>query len=126
MANIKTFGSFFHEKRRACGLTLREFCRINNFDAGNISKIERNLLPPPQSKEILTKYANALGIKKGTDDWFEFFDMAATSVGKIPSDIASDDELMKALPILFRSIRNKELEENKLHDLIETIRKELR
>ncbi len=126
MANVKTFGSFFHEKRRTCGLTLRNFCRINDLDPGNISKIERNLLPPPQSQETLTKYTNALGIIKGTDEWFEFFDLAATAAGKIPHDIASDAELMNALPILFRAIRNKDLEEDKLRGLVESIRKELR
>lgn len=126
MTNTKTFGNYFHEKRRACGLTLREFCRIHNLDAGNISKIERNLLPPPHSKEILTKYTNALGINKGSDEWFEFFDLAATAAGRIPSDIASDNELMNALPVLFRAIRNKDLEEDNLRNLVNTIRKELR
>lgn len=126
MANAKTFGSFFNKKRRALGKTLREFCRINGLNAGNISKLERDLLSPPQSKEKLTKYADALGIKKGANDWFDFFDLAATAAGKIPSDIASDAELMGALPILFRSIRNKDLEEEELHDLIKSIRKELR
>ena len=126
MAEAKTFGEFFHKKRRATGLTLREFCRIHNFDAGNMSKIERSLLPPPQSRVKLIEYAKALDIKRGTDDWFEFFDLAAIAVNKIPTDIASDAELMSALPILFRSIRNKDLEEKKLHEFINSIRKELR
>ena len=34
------FGEFFKKKRRDLGLTLREFCRLNGFDPGNISKIK--------------------------------------------------------------------------------------
>ncbi len=120
------FGEFFKQKRRELGLTLREFCRINGFDPGNVSKIDRGLLPAPQSKGLRLTYASALGIEEGTDDWLRFCDLAATSVGKIPPDISSDAELMNALPVLFRSIRNKDLEEGELRKLIESIRQELR
>lgn len=124
------FGEFFKKKRRNLGLTLREFCRINGLDPGNISKIERGLIAPPQSRERRLNYAKALGIKEGTDDWLEFCDLAATSIGKIPSDIVSNHELLNALPILFRSIRVKgedpEAEEENLKKLVESIRKQLR
>jgi hypothetical protein len=52
--------------------------------------------------------------------------LATTSVGKIPQDIASDEELMNALPVLFRSIRRRPLEEEDLKKLTESIRRELR
>lgn len=124
------FGEFFKKKRRDLGLTLREFCRLNGFDPGNISKIERGLIAPPQSREKRLDYAKALGIKEGTDDWLEFCDLAATSIGKIPSDIVSNHELLNALPILFRSIRVKgedpEVEEANLKKIVESIRKQLR
>jgi transcriptional regulator with XRE-family HTH domain len=124
------FGEFFKKRRRDLGLTLREFCRLNGFDPGNISKIERGLIAPPQSREKRLDYAKALGIKEGTDDWLEFCDLAATSIGKIPSDIVSNHELLNALPILFRSIRVKgedqEVEEDNLKKIIESIRKQLR
>ena len=126
MAISGVFGTYFNEKRRALGLTLREFCRINSLDPGNISKIERGLLPPPQSKEKLSEYASALQIKEGTDSWLEFFDLAAASTGRIPSDIASDKEVMNALPVFFRSIRGKEMESEDIKKLIKSIRRELR
>lgn len=127
MAIAKTFGNFFNIKRRELGLTLREFCRKNGFDPGNLSKIERGLLPPPQLKKKRLEYAKALDIKEGTDDWLEFCDLATISVGKIPSYIVSNDELMNAVPILFRSIRGKkDIEKEDLEKLIETIRRELR
>lgn len=126
MKMYTNFGDFFSAKRKALRKTLREICRENGFDPGNISKLERGLLPPPQSKEKRLQYASALGIKKGSDDWLEFCDLAAISAGKIPTDIVSDKELLAAVPILFRSIRKDGIEKEKFQELLETIKKELR
>jgi transcriptional regulator with XRE-family HTH domain len=125
MPIAQNFGSFFKEKRRKLGLTLREFCRVNELDPGNISKIERGLLPPPKSKDILIKYAAALGIKEGTDDWLTFCDLAIVSAGKIPPDIVSNEQVMNALPVLFRSARERALNEEDLKNLVESIKQEL-
>ena len=101
-------------------------CRINGFDPGNVSKIERGLFQPPQSKEMLLKYAVAVGIDEGTEEWLTFCDLAITSAGKIPDDIITDQELMNALPVLFRTVRNKKLEKEDLGKLIKSIKRELR
>ncbi len=126
MAIAPNFGAFFKEKRRGLDLTLREFCRINELDPGNISKIERGLLSPPQSKEILVKYASTLGIKEGTDDWLIFCDLATTSAGKIPPDMVTNEQVMNALPVLFRTARRKTLDEKGLKKLVGSIKRELR
>ena len=120
------FEELFSAKRKALGKTLREFCRENGFDAGNISKIERGILTPPQSKEKRLQYASALGIKEGSDDWLEFCDLATISAGKIPTGIVSDKELMAEVPVLFRSIRKEGVEKAKIHELLEALKKELR
>lgn len=125
MAIARTFGDLFKLKRIEKGLTLREFCRINGFDPGNVSKIERGLFQPPQSKEMLTKYAMALGIKEGSEDWLAFCDLAIISAGKIPDDIMTNEELMNALPVLFRTVRNKTLDAESLENLIKSVRKEI-
>ncbi|MBW1692177.1 MAG: helix-turn-helix transcriptional regulator [Deltaproteobacteria bacterium] len=125
MPIAQNFGTFFKEKRRKLGFTLREFCRVNGLDPGNISKIERGLLPPPRGKDILNRYAAALGIKKGTDDWLTFCDLAMMSAGKIPPDIISNEQLMNALPVLFRSARERNLNEEDLRNLVESIKQEL-
>jgi len=118
------FGDFFKRKRMELGLTLREFCRKNGFDAGNISKIERGLARAPQSAEIKTKYATALGIREGTDDWLTFFDLAAADLGQIPEDLMKDERLLRSLPLLFRTVRDGEVSEGDLKRLIEAMRKE--
>ncbi len=46
------------------GITLREFCKSANLDPSNWSKIERNILQPPKSKEVLSTIANALNLKE--------------------------------------------------------------
>ncbi|MBI5739449.1 MAG: helix-turn-helix domain-containing protein [Nitrospirae bacterium] len=119
-----TFGEFFNIKRRDLGLTLREFCRQNGFDVGNMSKMERDLLSPPQDREKLETYAKALKIKKGTDDWINFFDLASVFSGRIPEDIMRDEKIVSALPLLFRTIKDKAVTEKDLDDIIKTLRDE--
>lgn len=126
MAVSRNFGNFFKQRRRELGFTLREFCRINGFDPGNISKLERGLLPPPSAKEKRLQFASALRIREGTDDWLTFCDLATTSAGKIPQDIVSDEEVMNALPVLFRTIRRRSLDKKDLKKLIDSVRRELR
>ena len=121
-----TFGEFFSAKRKVLGKTLREFCRENGFDAGNLSKIERGLKKPPQSKDLRMQYASALNIKEGSDDWLEFCNLATISAGKIPSHIVSDKELMAEVPILFRSINKGGIENDRIKELLEALKKELR
>ena len=68
-----TFGEFFKEKRIALKKTLRQFCAENKLDPGNISRLERGLMPPPQGSDKLVEYARYLQIKKGSDDWYQIF-----------------------------------------------------
>ena len=82
MPTRPTFGEFFKEKRISLKKTLRQFCAENKLDPGNISKLERGLMQPPQGSDKLEEYAKYLHIKKGTDDWYMFFDLAA--VGSRP------------------------------------------
>jgi len=116
------FGEFFKAKRIEKGFTLREFCKKFGLDPGNISKMERGLLKPPNSKEKLGEYAFYLGIEKGKDDWYEFFDLAAACKGEIPEEFLESEELVKSLPIIFRTIRGKRVSSKLLDELIERIR----
>jgi transcriptional regulator with XRE-family HTH domain len=121
-----SFGEFFSAKRKALRKTLREFCRENGFDAPNLSRIERGLQTPPQGKEKRLQYAQALGIKEGSDEWLEFCDLATISAGKIPDGIVSDKELMAQVPILFRSIKKEGVDKEKIEELLKALKKELR
>lgn len=118
-----TFGEFFKQNRIALRKTLRQFCLENNLDPGNISKLERGLLPPPQGSEKLEEYANYLRIKKGSDDWYEFFDLAHIESGRIPVELLKDDAVVASLPLLFRTLRGQKISDKKLDELVQLIRR---
>jgi transcriptional regulator with XRE-family HTH domain len=117
------FGRFFKEMRLRLGLGLREFCLTNGLDAGNISKLERGLVAPPRSREKLQDYASLLQLSEGSDEWYEFFDLAAAETGRIPDDILDDAALVEKLPVVFRTLRGKKVSEEKLDELVERIRR---
>jgi|SRR3989339_942845 len=118
---LMTFGEFFRQKRIALGFTLRSFCKQYQLDPGNVSRLERNILPPTIDEEKLAGYAMALQIKKETPDWMTFFDLAHTAKGRIPTDILNHEEAMKYLPLVFRTARGKKLTKKKLQDLVKLI-----
>ncbi|MBI2116108.1 MAG: helix-turn-helix transcriptional regulator [candidate division NC10 bacterium] len=117
------FGSLFKELRIRQKVTLRQFCEGHGYDPGNISKLERGLLPPPESKEKLTEYAKALKIRRGSDAWYQFFDLARASRGKLPPEILRKRDVVARLPLLFRTLRGQKVSEQKLNELIEMIRR---
>ena len=118
------FGEFFRKRRMALGSTLRKFCLESGLDPGNISRLERGLLSPPQDREKLESYARLLKIEKGSADWYEFFDLAAAETGRIPDEIMQDRELAGKLPLLFRTLRGDKVPDEKLDQLVRRIREE--
>jgi len=111
------FGDFFKKKRLESGKTLRQFCLENGLDPGNISKIERGILPPPQSREKLAHYAKCLGIVEGSDEWLEFFDIARADIGRIPEEILADSNIVAKLPLVFRTLKGQKLTGEQLEKL---------
>jgi transcriptional regulator with XRE-family HTH domain len=100
-----SFGAYFKELRTQKGRTLRAFCKANGLDPGNISRLERGKISPPESKENLLKYAKALGLKNGSKEWIEFFDRAAASRRELPVDLLRDEKVLEKLPAVFRTLR---------------------
>lgn len=117
------FASLFKELRKEKRITLRDFCETASADPGNISRLERGVLPPPQDREILERYAKALGLIDGSDVWYQFFDAAAADRGIIPRDIMNDAELVKELPAFFRTLRGQKPTEDDMLKVIEKIRR---
>ena len=94
----------------------------HSLDPGNISRIERGISSPPQSREKLEEYARYLGIEDGSDDWYYFFDYAAAATGRIPQDVMNDEKLVRKLPVVFRTLRGQKLSAEKLVELAESVR----
>lgn len=118
-----TFGPYLKNIRIQKRVTLRDFCKKADADPGNISRIERGVWPPPQDQDILERYAKALAIKEATDEWYRFFDYAAADRGIVPQDIMSDQEVVKMLPVFFRTMRGQKPTEKEMRELAEKIRK---
>jgi len=118
------YGEFVKEIRMKKEISLREFCKQAEMDASNWSKIERGLLAPPQDEDKLKNIARVLGIKIGSDTWKEMRDLANIDAGIIPDDIRSDAEILKALPMFFRTIRSDKPTAEELDKLIDMIKKE--
>ncbi len=116
------FGSFFESLRQRDKLTLREFCRRAGADPANISRMERGASPPPKTREILERYAKALGIESGSDEWYQFFDLAAADQGIVPEDLMKDRELVRALPAFFRTLRGQKPTPEEMRRIAEKIR----
>ncbi len=117
------FGPYLELLRQQNRLTLRDFCRRAGADPANISRMERGLAPPPKSRDILERYAAALGLHDGTDDWYGFFDLAAADQGIVPADIMADADLVKALPLFFRTLRGQKPSPEEMRQVAEKIRK---
>ena len=118
-----TFGPYLKNIRSQKRVTLRDFCKKADADPGNISRIERGVWPPPQDQDILERYAKALAIKEATDEWYRFFDYAAADRGILPQDIMSDQEVVKMLPVFFRTMRGQKPTEKEMRELVENVRK---
>jgi transcriptional regulator with XRE-family HTH domain len=122
---MSSFGEFVKARRAELGLTLRAFCLKWSIDPSNWSKMERGRLPPPQG-ERLAEYARFLQLAKGSDAWFELFDLAAAEAGRIPEDL-KDSELLEKLPVLFRTLREAQRDGGRdSEELLEELERKVR
>ncbi len=119
--NLKKFGELLKNLRINKGLTLRQACRLTNYDPSNWSKIERGILPPPSDEKILKSWTKILGISRNKKQIQEFIDNAKVTQGLIPQDILSQDILVKRLPAFFRTLRNKKPTKKEIDRLIKLI-----
>lgn len=101
------FGEYVRARREVLGQSLREFCELNGFDPGNTSRMERGVVPPPESEELVVRYGEALGLGVGSGEMVQLLDMAAAERGKLPSDISQHPELLKTLPAFFKTLRGR-------------------
>ena len=118
----RTFGECLRAMRAERRITLREFCKRAGADPGNVSRIERGIWPPPQDEEILGRFAGALGIRKGSDDWYTLSDLAAADCGIVPKDLLDDEEVVAALPAFFRTLRGQKPTTEERRTLVQKLR----
>ncbi|MFH0976400.1 MAG: hypothetical protein V1874_11520 [Spirochaetota bacterium] len=117
---MKSFGFFVKDARVERGITLREFCRINKLDPSNWSKIERGVLPPPKSREVLNEIAKSLKLKTDSEEYNTLFDLAAISY--IPKELLTNQEALDKLPVFFRTLRGEKPTRSELEQILKIIK----
>lgn len=122
-AAARSFGDWVRQRREELRVSLRALALDSAIDAGNLSKYERGILPAPQDPEVLRRLAKALRLKDGSAELRTFVDLAAISAGRIPPDLAADPDLLKHLPVLFRTARKRRLSREDLIALAEKVRR---
>jgi transcriptional regulator with XRE-family HTH domain len=104
---VLSFGEYVKSMRVKQRITLREFCRLLNVDPSNWSKIERGILTPPKSKNVLIEIAKILNLKEKSEEWYKLIDLAAIS--HIPVELLESKSIVEKLPIFFRTLRGQKL-----------------
>jgi transcriptional regulator with XRE-family HTH domain len=120
--NLKKFGENLKNYRLKNNLSLREVCKLVDYDPSNWSKIEHGKNPPPSDEKVLSKWALALGIKSGSEEFQNFIDQAKITQGIIPDDILSQSDVAKLMPAFFRTLRNKKPTKEEMDNLIKLIK----
>lgn len=101
-----TFGAYLRSRRLAASLTLAQLAERAGSDPANLSRLERDLTPPPLSEEVLERISLALGISKGGLEWNTLFDLAAAARGRLPGDLRRRGYL----PEVYRGLREQQRE----------------
>jgi transcriptional regulator with XRE-family HTH domain len=122
MNDCMTFGNFVKAVRLANGITARDSSQGAGMLPSNFSKLEHGALKPPQDGSKQKQLADAIGIKFGTSQETEFFDLAAKANNAIPADLADIISKEDAVPLLLRTIGNKRLNKSDIERLIEIVR----
>lgn len=116
---MKKFGEYIKDLRVEKEITLREFCKTVGLDPSNWSKIERGLLAPPKSKEMLGQIASTLRLTENSPEYNQLFDYAMIEF--IPTELAEDSQILERLPLFFRTARGEKPTETELKELIKLI-----
>jgi len=112
-------GELLKNLRLKAGFGLRGFAELIEMKPSNLSAIEHGRGGLPSDPEKLKKIADALCLVEGSDDWTNFFD-AARSPGYLPADIGHLADRKLVLAIL-RTIKNRNLTDNQIENLIADI-----
>ena len=117
-----SFGEYVKSLRIEHRITLREFCRLLNVDPSNWSKIERGILTPPKSKDVLIEIAKILNLKEKSEEWYTLVDLA--TISHLPVELLESKSIVEKLPIFFRTLRGQQPTRKDLEELLKILKEE--
>jgi len=121
-SSFRAFGAFVKQMRIKMDFTLRRFCTEFGYDHQTHSKMERGFASPPATDKGLSRLAKDLCLWDGSEERKQLFSLAEECNGKLPPVGLSDDELMKQLPLVFRTVNGERLSEDKLMEFAQNFR----
>lgn len=116
------FSDYFFQKRIKLGYTLRQFCKTKGLDPAYISRIENNIILPPQNPDKAKALAIALEIERNSTEWIKFFDLLAASHKTFPEDIKNDPKMIHLLPTFYRTLRREKINQEDIEELRKIIK----
>ncbi|MBN2020007.1 MAG: helix-turn-helix domain-containing protein [Sedimentisphaerales bacterium] len=120
----RTFGKLLKKLRiEEAKIGLRAFASMINMKPSNLSNIETGRIAPPASSEAIKTICDSLGLSSNDPHREKLFDLAAKSKNRIPADVADAVKKQRGIPVLVRTVANKQLSEKKLRELAEYIKK---
>lgn len=116
---MKTFGEFIRTKRLEKDFTLRGFSSMAGVDPANWNKIERDIALPPRKKEVLERIVKGLNLTKEEKE--EMYDLAFIAFA--PDEVRPDEDILKRLPLIFRTLRRQKPTKEECLKLFEKLKK---
>lgn len=122
MENTKTFGGLLKQLRlEDANIGLRAFANLIDMKPSNLSNLERDRIAPPANRQTIDNICDALGLAKTDTKREVFFDLAAKAQNRIPADVAEAVKKQPGVPVLVRTVANRQLSEKKLRELAKYI-----
>ena len=122
----ESFGAYLRSLRLKAGYGLRKFAARVGYQPSNLSNLERGKLRPPRDPERLEELADALGLAEGSAERDKFFDLAREARdAPLPADLEGYARKRKAVAVLLRAARDKQLTDQDLEAVVEHINKHL-
>lgn len=113
------FGPFLTLLRTRAGIGLRTFAEMADLQPSNLCDLEHGRRRPTQDAAKLLEMASLLGLVEGTPDWGKFFDLAREA-DQLPADVRHMAQ-QPLIPVLLRTIDNRQLSEEELNNLIQHV-----
>ena len=119
----QSFGQLLKKLRiEKANIGLRRFADLVDLQPSNLSNIEQDKIPPPANKKTLDCICDTLGLSKTDPQRAKLFDLASQANEKrIPADIAEAVKKQAGVPVLVRTVANRQLSEKKLRELAKYI-----